>query len=64
MKNADKLVDPMANRPSVEEEDWNISAWPLEDEDAAEEMFMDQIEQHGCPFYWLYADNPWLSNDN
>ena len=35
---------------------WDVSEWPTEDEEAAEDMYMDQIATSGCPFAWLLWD--------
>lgn len=33
--------------------DFDLSAWPVDDEEAAKAMFDSQIESYGCPFAWL-----------
>ena len=55
-KKADKLIDPKITPREIH--DWDVSAWPSDNDDEAHEFFMDQIEESGCPFAWLlWPDN-------
>ena len=55
-KKADKDIDPKITPREIHE--WDTSEWPTDDEEAAEDMFMDQIAGGGCPFAWLlWPDN-------
>ena len=50
-----KSIHPLM---SEVEHEWDVSAWPTESEEAAEDFYMDQINTYGCPFAWLlYSDN-------
>lgn len=55
-------VDPEQALPDIHQDDFDVSAWPTDDV-AAEEMLIDQIEQYGCPFYWLFAGNSFLTEE-
>ena len=58
-RRADALIDPTFDRDDPAET-WTSpipaqdspGGWPSDDA-AAKTMWMEQIETHGCPFYWL-----------
>lgn len=54
-------IDPEQALPDIHQDDFDVSAWPTDDAEA-EAMLIEQIDTYGCPFYWLFAGNSFLTD--